>query len=669
MKRLLLILLTFMSLTSFAQLRVKEGSFRQIVGYVMPDREDHKDINDNPMALIKISTENISAESRSKFVFKGNGGTDLEWSFEPGEVYLYLTASQATFVEIIHDDYGKMEYWLPYELKDYCGYEMVVQYVPLAATPTQEPVKQIKPLVIKSDQPNASIFIDDEPDDDGVKNVIVGTTHTYRIECNMYHPESGSVTVNEKTVVEKTLRPNFGYISVSTSPEQGAKVMVNGEYVGLSPVKTGKLKSGTYNVKVVKEMYRVVEKTVVVNDGQTTNAALNMSANFVNVTVTADAGSEIYVDEEFKGNGKWTGRLSDGIHVFEARKTNHESSKKNVELVMGETKTISLDAPKPIYGSLDISSTPLEANIYIDGQYRGQTPDYFNEILVGTHELKLERHGCSPMIKTITIKKGEILTLNEKLQTGKEISISTGKSGDIIYIDGNYVGVSPLTANISYGTHNIKAIRDDQLISEMIEVSDVSSASLKIKFKQEINGHEYVDLGLSVKWATCNVGASSPEEFGDYYAWGETKTKSTYYSDNYAIARKSWPEISGNVQYDAAAANWGGTWRMPTRKELEELKNKCTWVWTTQNGVKGYKVKGPNGNSIFLPAAGWREGGNLYNVERNGLYWSSSPHEKTAYSAYYGICILTISDDGYDVYGDFRGHYRHEGASVRPVSK
>ena len=108
---------------------------------------------------------------------------------------------------------------------------------------------------------------------------------------------------------------------------------------------------------------------------------------------------------------------------------------------------------------------------------------------------------------------------------------------------------------------------------------------------------------------------------------------------------------------------------MPTRKELEELKNKCTWVWTIQNGVKGYKVTGPNGNSIFLPAAGWREGGNLYNVERDGLYWSSSPHEKTAYSAYYGICILTISDDGYDVYGDFRGHYRHEGASVRPVSK
>ena len=128
-------------------------------------------------------------------------------------------------------------------------------------------------------------------------------------------------------------------------------------------------------------------------------------------------------------------------------------------------------------------------------------------------------------------------------------------------------------------------------------------------------GHGYVDLGLSVKWATCNVGATSPEDYGDYFAWGETETKSEYTEENSAtyglsisqLESQGYIDGAGNLnpQYDAAAANWGGDWRMPTVAEMWELINNCTWTWTTQNGVSGYNVEGPNGNSIFLPAAGY----------------------------------------------------------------
>ena len=144
-------------------------------------------------------------------------------------------------------------------------------------------------------------------------------------------------------------------------------------------------------------------------------------------------------------------------------------------------------------------------------------------------------------------------------------------------------------------------------------------------------GHEYVDLGLSVKWATCNIGANTPEEFGQYFAWGETTTKAEYTDENSTTYGKTMNDISGNAQYDAATANWGGSWRMPTSDELNELRTKCTWAWTTQNGVNGYKVTGPSGANIFLPAAGNRYGSSLYYAGSDGYYWSSAPLDDRAY--------------------------------------
>ena len=183
------------------------------------------------------------------------------------------------------------------------------------------------------------------------------------------------------------------------------------------------------------------------------------------------------------------------------------------------------------------------------------------------------------------------------------------------------------------------------------------------------NGYGYVDLGLSVKWATCNVGASSPEEYGDYYAWGETTTKDNYSSSNcptYGLTiselqSQGYIDSEGNLtaQYDAATANWGGSWRMPTKAEYNELLNNCTWTWTTQNGVNGYKVTGPNGNSIFLPAAGYRGASSLYHAGSYGYYWSSSPNDDYDYYAYR---LFFNSSCHYMDYG-----YRYFGQSVRPV--
>ena len=176
--------------------------------------------------------------------------------------------------------------------------------------------------------------------------------------------------------------------------------------------------------------------------------------------------------------------------------------------------------------------------------------------------------------------------------------------------------------------------------------------------------HGYVDLGLpsGLKWATCNVGASRPGDYGNYYAWGETTTKSTYTKDNsasYESSDSKWNNIGGTSLCDAATANWGDGWRLPTKEDFEELLRECTWEWTTLNGYNGYKVTGPNGNSIFLPAAGWRYGADEGRAGSGGYYWSSTPDESYTYRA----CDLSFCE-GY--YGADWGS-RSYGRSVRAV--
>ena len=179
-----------------------------------------------------------------------------------------------------------------------------------------------------------------------------------------------------------------------------------------------------------------------------------------------------------------------------------------------------------------------------------------------------------------------------------------------------------------------------------------------------INGHEWVDLGLpsGLKWATCNVGATSPEGYGNYYAWGETTTKESYYESNCTTFGQQISDFSGNVTYDAARANWGSTWRMPTKTEMEELENNCTWTWTTQNGVNGYRVRGPNGNSIFLPAAGYCNGSSRNYVGEFGDYWSSTPYDYESDTVLaYRLFFYSPSHGG-------NWHNRSFGYTVRPVS-
>jgi hypothetical protein len=192
------------------------------------------------------------------------------------------------------------------------------------------------------------------------------------------------------------------------------------------------------------------------------------------------------------------------------------------------------------------------------------------------------------------------------------------------------------------------------------------------------NNHKYVDLGLpsGTLWATCNIGASKPEEYGDYFAWGETAPKEIYTWETYKWCNgtndtmtkyctdSSFGTVDGKTELlpedDAAYVNWGTSWRMPTQEQCIELSNNCTWTWTMLNGVNGHLITGPNGNTMFLPAAGDRYNNKVGDLGSYGQFWSRTLNSSTQDTAY----ILFLHSYGLS---GINANNRYFGFSVRAV--
>ena len=265
-------------------------------------------------------------------------------------------------------------------------------------------------------------------------------------------------------------------------------------------------------------------------------------------------------------------------------------------------------------------------------------------------------------------------------------ALGTGQAGIVTAINNTTAAINSLIAAVNSGNTSAAAALV-QIIQKLEELKD------KIGGGGGGSTEEYVDLGLpsGIKWAKRNLGASKPSDYGHYYAWGETEPKTDYtwatykwmqagQSDEMHITKYTiadgqtegiWYDTGGKfigdhkttleAADDAAIANLGSPWRMPSFYEIQELRDNCTWTWTTQNGVKGYEVKSKkNGNSIFLPAAGYRKGSVLNNAGSWGYFRSSSLY--IGYNDY--ASNLNFDSDRHDKYNHSR---RYLGFSVRPV--
>ena len=198
--------------------------------------------------------------------------------------------------------------------------------------------------------------------------------------------------------------------------------------------------------------------------------------------------------------------------------------------------------------------------------------------------------------------------------------------------------------------------------------------------------HEYVDLGLTsgTLWATCNVGADKPEEYGDLFAWGETTPKEAYSWNTYKWCEGRYDKLTKycideshgvvdgkrelDPEDDAAYVNWGPMWRMPTTEQQNELYNECTWTRTSLNGVKGYQITGPNGKTLFLPAAGYCEDNSVLEQGSFCSLWSRSCYTSNGISNHdYSSCTMGFDWDKGSYFFNGKYHFRYYGHSVRAV--
>ena len=328
------------------------------------------------------------------------------------------------------------------------------------------------------------------------------------------------------------------------------------------------------------------------------------------------------------------------------------------------------DSPTSVIHILVAENTSLENRIgTITFKTRGKTAT-----------LTVRQEGVEPFLST------DVQTLTFPSDGGaQQVQISTNGNWTATTKSESAFSVSPASGT-GEGTLTVTAAENETTVLRW-ETLTLTSGALTVSItllqqaKPDLNGHAYVDLALpsGLLWATCNVGATTPEEYGDYFAWGETAKKNSYTWANYKWSdggMQSLTKYNNRSDYgivdnlselllsdDAAVVNWGGCWRMPTHAEWEELCNtdNCTWTPMNNNGhCEGYKVTSTrNGNSIFLPSAGLYTESGLDRANLNGYFWAST--------------MFSVPDQGYGLYFDDAGHphafSRYQGLSVRPVGK
>ena len=644
-----------------------------------------KDHNGEVAALIKVET------TEQGFVFDGGMVGIVKTIQKTGEIWVYVPHGIKR-ITIQHQQLGTLrDYYFPVAIEKAKTYQMKlttgsVKTVTNVSVNQQFVMFQVTPA-------NASVEIDDEAllvDEQGMasKRLPYGR-YQYRVSCSNYHTQAGVVEVKAdgKAVVKVSLQPNFGWINITAAQEfHGAYVYLNNERVGQVQMKTESLKSDAYNLRIMKPMYKNYEQVVVVKDNETTTLSLQMQPNFAVVSLQASPETEIWVDDKMQGFGRCELRLEPGEYKVETRRASHQSNSRLIQINSSAAQTFRLEDPAPLYGSLEVNSSPMMAQVYLDGIKVGETPLFLNNVLIGTHELRLEKEGYALQTNTIMVEHGQVasqtLTLSSRLTLRFDANSGSGQMNEQIFDAGSTKSINANAfARSGYAFAGWNTAADGSGISytDKQSISLTQDVTLYAQWKKANfeNGYEWVDLGLpsGTKWATCNVGATTPEGYGDYFAWGETSPKGNYNWSTYkycngsssTLTKYNNSTIYGTVDNkttldlsdDAARANWGGTWRMPTEAEQKELRKHCKWKWTTQNGVKGFKVTSKtNGNSIFLPAAGNRNGTSVYNVGSSGRYWSSSLRESYPYTA----CYLDFTSGV-----DWRDDYRYVGRTVRAV--
>lgn len=402
-----------------------------------------------------------------------------------GEVWL-LISPMSRYINIMAGGFSKrFDFPLSTGLQPETVYSMEI------TIHREEIISGAGKLTIIPDIKNASVVFDGLVVENGINKMptTAGITHEYEISAPLYHTVKDRVKIKEgaDTTIYVTLNPAHGYMQIESIPESGADIWINGELQPYkTPYTTGKLASGNYSVRVVKDMYREVLQDIAINDGKTTSFKANMNPNFAEPTIITDQKSDIYMNGQYIGRGNWSGRLEEGEYNFESRKAQHRTQSITINLQNGNQETYRIPSPEPIYGTLSVQTDPTGASVYLNEEYAGKTPLDLNTVLIGDYTLKITKTGCKEIERKITIKEGQRTHLTEKMQTGVNISITGNSnyySGSTVFIDGEKVGGIPYNSLIPYGKHSIIVSKGKKYYSTEVQLnSSDEDYALKVPY-------------------------------------------------------------------------------------------------------------------------------------------------------------------------------------------
>ncbi len=343
--------------------------------------------------------------------------------------------------------------------------------------------------------------------------------------------------------VGKRLDDQTGSITIISEPEAGMAIYIDNQNTGkTTPATIDGIAVGQHVVKLMGEWYRPQEKRVEIIDGQNNDLFFTMVPNYGILTVNTSADAIIYIDGKVKGSTTWSGRVKEGVCIVKVEKEGYKTRQWEVSMVRGKDQAIDL-MMSPKTGTLEVKTIPDQAMISIDGKMYGMSPKIIPDLLLGTYNLTVEKPGHTSVYMRVEIEDSKTTTVEIPLIFGKEITVTSVPDGAFVIVQGDTLGVTPLSFVLKFGNHEVMLVKNDEVLVETIHVSPTGKKVFDYTLKQS-NDPFYGQMVL-VKGGTFKMG--------DVLGIGNAEEKpvhdvtlSDFYIGKYEVTQAQWQLVMGD---------------------------------------------------------------------------------------------------------------------------